>query len=183
MGAVRTLAVLPFQNLDADPEQQYFADGLTEELTTQLSRLEPRSLAVIARTSAMPYRTSTKSIAQIGQELKADHLLEGSVRRSGNRIRVTAQLIRASDQTHVWAGDYDRDLGDVLAMEAGIARMVADRISIALSPESDVRLTSTKGVDPRAHEAYLRGRYFLWNQEKTRMPWPGVRRTFRRPSA
>ena len=98
---VLTIAVLPFQNLDGDPERQYFADGMTEELTAQLSRVEPQSLGVIARTSVLQYRASSKSIAQIGAELRVQYVMEGSVRRSGDRVRVTAQLIRTSDQKHV----------------------------------------------------------------------------------
>jgi len=162
-----TLAVLPFLYLDPDPEGQYLADGMTEELTTQLARLEPRSLAVIARTSAVAYKSGTKSIAQIGRELGADHLLEGSVRRSGDRLRITAQLIRASDQTHVWAANYERSFGDVLVVEAEIARAVADGVHVVLSPVADDRLRHARTVAPDALEACLRGRYLLWSQERT----------------
>ncbi len=97
------LAVLPFENLSRDPEQEYFSDGLTEEMITQLARLQPGRLAVIARTSVMPYKRAGKKADQIGRELGADHLLEGTVRREGNRVRITAQLVRVGDQAHVWA--------------------------------------------------------------------------------
>jgi TolB-like protein/DNA-binding winged helix-turn-helix (wHTH) protein/predicted Zn-dependent protease len=159
------LVVLPFQNYDRDNGQQYLADGLTEELTTQLARLQPRDLGVIARTTAMQYQPGTKSIAKIGRELRADYLLEGSIRRSADRLRVSAQLIRTADQRHIWAEEFDRVLGDVLTIESEVAGAVADHISIALIPQTRVRLRKSRGVDSKAYDAYLRGRYLLWEQE------------------
>lgn len=158
------IAVLPFQDLDRDAGAPYLGDGLTEEMTAQLSRMEPQNLGVIARTSAMLYRNSMKSAAQIGQELGVDYLLEGSLRRSEDRVRVTVQLIRTRDQVHIWAETYDSNLGDVLTLEAEVARAVADRISVALSRQTRARLGAVKAVNPKAYEAFLRGRYFLWSE-------------------
>jgi len=157
------LVVLPFQNMNPGADDQYLADGVTEEMTTELARLEPQRLGVVARTSAMQYRNTTKSVAKIGEELGAGYLLEGSVRRSGDRVRVTAQLVRAADQTHLWAAGYDRDLHDVLAVEADVARAVAERIRVVLAPATQTRLSGKRPINPVAHEAYLRGRYLLMN--------------------
>lgn len=156
-----TLAVLPFENLTGDPAQDYFSDGLTEEMITQLGGLVPDRLGVIARTSAMHYKGTTETAGQISRELKADYLLEGSVRREGSRVRISAQLIRARDQTHLWAQDYDRDLRDYLDLESEISRDVASQIEIKLAaaPAQPPR----RALNPEAYEAYLKGRYF-WNQ-------------------
>ena len=156
------LVVLPFQNLSGSPEQDYFSDGLTEELTTQLSRLNPERLGVIARTSAMRYRDSTESIEQIGRQLRVNYVLEGSVRRSANRVRIAAQLIQVSDQTHVWAESYERDLDDALRLQSDVARAVAREIQVKLSTAEHTRLTATRRIAPAALDAYLKGRYF-WN--------------------
>jgi TolB-like protein len=157
------LAVLPFDNLSGDPEQEYFSDGLTEEMITELCRLRSRRLSVIARTAAMRYKKKTKSIAEIGRELGVDYLLEGSVRREGQRVRISAQLIRVSDQTHLWAESYDRDLVGILALQGDVARAVAVQIRLALSTQEESRLARARPVVPEAHEAYLRGRFF-WNK-------------------
>jgi len=151
------LAVLPFENMSADPQQEYFADGMTEEVITQLGSLDPRHLGVIARTSAMKYKGARKDIAQIAQELGVDYLLEGSVRRANQRVRVTAQLILAKDQTHLWAGSFDRDLSDVLKLQSDIARATVDKIQLTLSQQVQERLAGTRSVDPEAHDAYLLG--------------------------
>src|SRR5579862_2445150 len=122
-GAARTmLAVLPFENFTAGDKYDYFSDGLTEEMITQLARLSPERLGVIARTSAMQFKSTAKSIEQIGSDLGVSHVLEGSVRRVGERVRITAQLIRASDETHLWAQSYERALYDVLQVQAEVAR-------------------------------------------------------------
>ena len=156
------LAVLPFENLGGDPEQDYFSDGLTEEMITQLSRLNPERLGVIARTSAMMFKGTKKRIADIGRELGVAYVLEGSVRRAGNRIRVSAQLILVSDETHVWAENYDRSLGDVLKLQSDVARAIAGEIQVKLTPHVESRLAEATAVSAEAYEAYLRGRH-SWN--------------------
>jgi TolB-like protein/Flp pilus assembly protein TadD len=156
-GKVRLL-VLPFGNFSGDPNQEFFSDGLTEEMITQLSRLEPHRLAVIGRTTAMYYKGGNKRIDQIRDELGVDYMLEGSVRRSADRVRITAQLIRANDQTHLWAETYDRDVRDVLALQDDVARSIAREIRIVLPPGEQARLVRSRSVSPEAYEAYLRGR-------------------------
>jgi TolB-like protein/Flp pilus assembly protein TadD len=156
------LAVLPFENLSGSKQQEYFSDGLTEELITQLSRLNPKRLGVIARTSAMQYKSTRKSIQQIGRELGVAYVLEGSVRRAGNRVRVTAQLIQVSDQTHLWAQGYERELRDILTLQKHVSQAVAKEIEIKLGREEPSKLDAG-AIDPAAYETYLKGRY-LWNQ-------------------
>jgi TolB-like protein/Tfp pilus assembly protein PilF len=155
------LAVLPFKNISGDTTQEYFGDGLTEEMIAQLSRFNPDNLRVIARTSAMQYKGVSKSAAQIGHELGADYLLESSFRREGNRVRITTQLVRVSDQTHLWSEQYERDAGDILVLQKEVAGTVASQIAIRLNPSVAERPAATK--NPDAYEAYLRGRYF-WNK-------------------
>lgn len=157
------LAVLPFTNLSGNPDQEYLSDGLTEEITTQISRLDPERLGVIARTSAMTFKGARSTVREIARELGVDYVLEGSVRREEQRVRVTAQLILVSDETHLLAESYDRDLRDILSLQSDVARAVADEIRIKLTPEAASRLGSTEQVDPEAHDAYLRGRYH-WHQ-------------------
>lgn len=157
------LAVLPFENLSGDPEQEYFSDGLTEEMITELSRLRPERLGVISRTSVMQYRQTTKTVQQIGRELGADYLLEGSVRREGERVRISAQLIQAGDQTHLWAESYDRSLSDILQLQQDVARDIATAIRLQLTAGRRAALATTRTVEPEAYEAYLKGRHF-WSQ-------------------
>lgn len=157
------LVVLPFENLSGDSTQEYFNDGLTEEMITQLSRLNPEHLRVIARTSAMRYKGAKKSIREIGEELGVAYVLEGSVRRDGGRVRIAAQLIQVSDETHVWAQTYERDLGDILKLQSEVSQAVAKEIRIKLTPQEAKRLASLQEVSPAAYEAYLRGRH-LWNK-------------------
>jgi TolB-like protein/DNA-binding winged helix-turn-helix (wHTH) protein/Tfp pilus assembly protein PilF len=157
------LVVLPLQNFSGDAQQDYLADGITEEIITELGSLDPPHLGVIARTSAMQYKQAKKGVAQVSRELGVGYVLEGSIRRSGNSIRVTGQLIRSSDQTHLWAQSYDSDLGDVLKLESHIALEVASQIRLALSDETHQRLKVTAHVNPEAHDAYLRGLQG-WNQ-------------------
>ena len=154
------LVVLPFQNLSNDPEQEYFSDGLTEEMIAQLGRLNPQRLGVIARTSAMRYKHTDKSIDAIGRELRVSHVLEGSVRRGANRVRVTAQLIQVCDQTHVWAHSFERAVGDIMALQSDIAHAIATEIGVRFTPHEGVPLVSPRPVDPSVYEAYLKGRYF-----------------------
>ncbi len=151
------LVVLPFMNLSADPHENFFADGMTEELITQLGSLDPQHLGVIARTSSMQYKNAKKGAAQIARELGVDYLLEGSVRRSSQRVRVTAQLIQASDQTHLWAADFDRDLSDVLKLQSDLALAISTKIELTLSPSARARLAGTPALNAAAYETYLQG--------------------------
>jgi TolB-like protein/DNA-binding winged helix-turn-helix (wHTH) protein/Tfp pilus assembly protein PilF len=157
------LAVLPFENLTGDPQQDYFSDGLTEEMISKLGNLEPNYLAVIARTSAMQYKDTHKDVRQIGQELGVDFILEGSVRRDGDRVRITAQLVRTKDQTHIWANSYDRNLHDILTLQNDVSSAIAAEIRMSLTAQPGARLASAPPRDPDAYEAYLEGRYF-WNK-------------------
>lgn len=152
-----TLVVLPLENFTGDSEQDYLADGITEEIITQLGSLDPQHLGVIARTSAMHYKHTQESAAQISREVGANYLLEGSIRRSGDRIRVTAQLIQSSDQSHLWADSYDRELTDVLRIESDIASSVASEIRLTLSQQIHQRLAAAGRTNVEAHDAYLRG--------------------------
>ncbi len=158
-----TLAVLPFDNLSGEADQEYLSDGLTEEMITQLGRLEPDRLRVTARSSTWKYKHADRDIDRLRQELGADYVLEGSLRRAGERVRVTAQLIQAVDQTHVWAETYERDLGDVLVLESEVARAVARAIALTLTPDAQARLASARSVRGESYQDYLRGRYF-WNR-------------------
>lgn len=155
------LAVLPFENLSGGKRHDYFSEGVTEEMITQLARLSPERLGVIARTSAMRYRSTDKSVRQIGQELGVSYVLEGSVRRAGHRVRIATQLIQVSDETHLWAESYERNLGDILALQSDVAQAVAKEIKLKLAPEKRDRLVSSGVIDPQAYEASLKGRYLL----------------------
>jgi serine/threonine-protein kinase len=150
------LAVLPFRNLTGDPGQEYFSDGLTEEMITQLGRLHPQ-LSVIARTSSMRYKEGDVSIAQIGRELGVDYVLEGSARREGSRVRISATLIRAHDQTQRWSDSFERELSSILALQSDVALGVARSLALTLLPAEQARLASTRPVNPEAYEAYLMG--------------------------
>jgi TolB-like protein/tetratricopeptide (TPR) repeat protein len=166
------LVVLPFENLTQGEEKHdYFSDGLTEEMITQLARLSPSQLGVIARTSSMHYKSTTKTVAQIGEELGVSHLLEGSVRRVGDRARISAQLIRVSDECHVWAHSYERSLNDVLALQAEVARAIAHEVQIKLTAREQTRLDvdNNRSVDCEVHELYLRGRHFWYKRTEEGM--------------
>ena len=152
---IRSLAVLPLTNLSGDAEQEYFADGMTEELITELSRIG--SLKVISRTSVMPYKgEKRKPLPQIGRELNVDAVMEGAVLRSGNRVRITAQLIYAQTDQHLMAETYERDLGDVLKLQGEVAEAIAQKVRLKLTPELKARLRQTPEVNPEAFQAYLR---------------------------
>jgi TolB-like protein/Tfp pilus assembly protein PilF len=157
------LAVLPFENLSEDRTQEYFNDGLTEEMITQLSRLNPERLGVIARTSAMRYKGTKKSIKEIGAELGVAYVLEGSARRALGRVRIAAQLIQVRDETHLWAQTYERSLLDILKLQSEVARAIAREIRVKLTPREERRLAASSAVSPQAYEAYLKGRH-LWNR-------------------
>ncbi len=156
---VESLAVLPLENLSRDPEQDYFADGMTEALITELAQI--KALKVISRTSVAQYKGTRKPVPQIGQELRADALVEGSVQRSGERVRITAQLIHAATDRHLWAKSYERDHRDILTLQSEVAAAIAREIRINLTPQEELRLASARPVNPAAHEAYLRGRYYI----------------------
>ncbi len=158
------LAVLPLESLSGDPEQEYFSDGLTDELITQLGRLGPERLGVIARTSIMRYKRTTKSVAEIARELSVEYLCEGTVRRHADRVRVTAQLIRARDETHVWADGFEAPLADILTLQGRLASAVVGQIRLRLAPgEAPPAPPSRRTVHPAAYEVCLRGRSF-WNR-------------------
>jgi TolB-like protein/Tfp pilus assembly protein PilF len=158
---IHALAVLPLENLSGDPAQDYFADGMTETLITTLAKIS--SLRVISRTSAMQYKGVRKALPVIARELNVDAVIEGSVLRDGQRVRITAQLIHAPTDQHLWAESYERDFRDILSLQSEIARHVADEVRIILTPEERARLATARPVDAAAHEAYLRGRYY-WNK-------------------
>jgi TolB-like protein/DNA-binding winged helix-turn-helix (wHTH) protein/Flp pilus assembly protein TadD len=160
------VAVLPLQNLTGDASQDYFSDGLTEELIAQLGNVDPQHLSVIARTSVMRYKNTRTPVDEIGHALGAQYVLEGSVRRDAGNVRITAQLVRTSDQAHVWARDYDRQLTSVLALQGEIAIAIADEIRSLLGEHPDAVAAQKTGAAPEhyaAYDLYLRGRYF-WNQ-------------------
>ncbi|HTF37431.1 MAG TPA: winged helix-turn-helix domain-containing protein [Blastocatellia bacterium] len=158
------VAVLPFENLSGDADQDYFSDGMTEEMIAQLGRLHPQSLGVIARTSAMTYKGVNKDITRIGRELGVDFVVEGSVRREQDRVRITAQLIQVSDQTHLWSESYDRSAGDALKVQNEVAGQIAHALAIRLLTGKESE--STHSASAEAVDAYLRGRY-LWNKGGT----------------
>ena len=161
------LAVLPFQNLTGDPSQEYFSDGFTEEMITQLGSLDPQHLAVIARTSVMYYKNGrTPKLDQIARELGVQYVLEGSVRRDANNVRITAELVQVRDQTHVWAKEYDREPKDLLAIQSEIAKEIADEIQLTLGDRKPVTATARTALSAQEYEAYdlyLKGRY-LWSK-------------------
>ncbi|MCZ6778707.1 MAG: protein kinase [Acidobacteria bacterium] len=161
-GCIESLAVLPLENLSGDPEQEYFADGMTDALITSLSKIS--ALKVISRTSSMRYKIEDRPpLPVIAQQLGVDALIEGSVLRVGDRVRITAQLIEAATDQHLWAESYERDLDDVLALQGEVARAIAAEIKVKLTPVEETRLASAGSVDPEAYKAYLKGR-FHWNK-------------------
>ncbi|HEV2348824.1 MAG TPA: protein kinase [Terriglobia bacterium] len=159
-GPIQSLAVLPLQNLSSDPQQEYFADGMTDLMITDLSQI--RALRVISRTSSMKYKGTQKPVPQIARELHVDAVIEGSVLRDGGQVRITAQLIQGTNDENLWAQSYDRDLRDVLKLQADVAGAIANEIKIAVTAQEQNRLTNAPPVIPAAYEAYLKGRYH-WN--------------------
>ncbi len=160
---IESIAVLPLENLSGDKEQEYFADGLTDALITDLGKVA--SLRVISRTSVMRYKGTKKSLPEIARELDVDGVVEGTVLRSGGRVRVTAQLLQARTDRHLWAETYERDTGDVIQLEKELALAIAHEVSGRLTTAQETRLASRRAVNPRAFDAYLRGRY-LWNERE-----------------
>jgi TolB-like protein/Tfp pilus assembly protein PilF len=152
---VRSIAVLPLENLSRDPQQEYVADGMTEALTTNLARI--KALKVIARTSVMQYKATQKPVPQIGRELGVDAIVEGSVLRVGDRVRITARLVNAAAGENLWVQDYDREVRDVLQLHGEVAQAIAREVQVALTPDEQRQLTQKRQVDPVAHDAYLKG--------------------------
>ena len=158
---IRSLAVLPLENLSGDASQNYFADGMTDELITDLAQIS--ALRVISRTSVMAYKGARKPLPQIARELNVDAVVEGTVLRSGDQVRITAQLIEASTDKHLWSQSYEGELRDTLALQSRVASAIADQIRINLTPREQAALKNVKVVNPEAYESYLKGRYF-WNK-------------------
>src|ERR1700756_813745 len=159
--AIRSLAVLPFESLSNDASQDYFADGMTDELISDLGQIS--ALRVISRTSVMSYKRARKPLPQIARELSVDAVVEGTVLRSGNEVRITAQLIEAATDKHLWSQSYEGQLRDTLALQNKVAKTIADQIRINLSPQEQAALKTVRVVVPEAYESYLKGRYF-WNK-------------------
>jgi TolB-like protein/DNA-binding winged helix-turn-helix (wHTH) protein/Tfp pilus assembly protein PilF len=163
---IRSLVVLPFENLSGDPSQEYFADGVTDTLITDLAQIG--SLRVISRTSAMHYKGSHQALPGIVRELNVDAVVEGSVVRSGDRVRITAQLVQAPSDRHIWAKSYDRKISDILSLQGDVAREIAKEVQIKLTPEQESRLAAkARTVDPKIYESYLKGLYFSnrWSED------------------
>ena len=158
---LRSIAVLPLDNLSGDSNQEYFADGMTDELITDLAQIH--SLRVISRTSVMQFKHTKKSLPQIAAELNVDAVIEGSVVRSGNNVRVTAQLLDARKDRHLWAASYEREMTDIIGLEGQVAKSIADQVKVKLTPEEDARLAKRRPTNPEAYDALLKGR-FLWNK-------------------
>src|ERR1700720_870202 len=156
-----SLVVLPLENLSGDTEQDYFAAGMTDELTANLAKI--RSLRVISRSTAMAYKGTHKPLSEIARELKVDAVVEGTVLKEGNRVRITAELVQVSTDRHLWADTYESQIGDVLALQNRVSSAIVDQIRINLSPEDKQRLAKNPSVSPAAYEDYLKGRYY-WNK-------------------
>jgi TolB-like protein/DNA-binding winged helix-turn-helix (wHTH) protein/Flp pilus assembly protein TadD len=165
---IRSIAVLPLENLSGDPEQEYFADGMTEAVTTDLGRIGGLGqLRVISRTSAMHYKDRKKTVPEIARELNVDAVVEGAVLRSGNRVRITAQLIQAVPEKHLWAETYERDLQDILALQSDVARAIAAQVQVTLTPQQQARLGSAHSINPDVHRAILKAKFFFNNQRSS----------------
>lgn len=157
---ITSLAVLPLANLSGDPAQEYFADGMTEALIGNLARI--RALRVVSRTSVMRFKGGTRSLPEIAQALNVDAIVEGSVLRTGDRVRISVQLIHAATDTHLWAREYERDLTDILKLQGEVSRAVAEEIQVQITAEERARLASAAAVDPAAYQEYLLGQHYLW---------------------
>src|SRR5215472_13260375 len=154
---IQSIAVLPLANLSNDVNQAYFADGMTEARTTDLGKIS--ALRVISRTSVMQYKGTKKTLPEIARELQVDALVEGTVLRSGNHMRITANLVQASPEKHLWADSYESEVGDILTVQNQVAQAVAREIQVKLTPEEQKRLSDARPVNPEAHDDYLKGRY------------------------
>ena len=160
---IQSVAVLPIENLSHDPEQEYFADGMTDALITDLGKIS--ALRVISRQSVMRYKGSKKPLPEIASDLNVDALVEGAVVHSGNRVRITAQLVQGRPERQLWAETYESDLQDVLVLQGEVARAIADEIKVKVEPQEQARLAHSRAVNPEAHELYLKGLYF-WNTNR-----------------
>jgi TolB-like protein/DNA-binding winged helix-turn-helix (wHTH) protein/Flp pilus assembly protein TadD len=163
---ISSLAVLPLVNLSGDPQQEYFADGVTDELITHLSRIS--ALKVTSRTSVMRYKGTKKSLPEIARELGVEGVLEGTIARSGNQVRISAQLIDASSDTHLWSDSYERDLEDILALQSEVALAITRHVSVAITPEQKKQLESAPVVNVEAYEYYLKGNHYFWRRDVER---------------
>jgi TolB-like protein/Flp pilus assembly protein TadD len=157
--AITSLAVLPFTNLSSDTGQEYFSDGMTEAIIAELSKI--KALRVISRTSVMRYRKSDKSLSRIAQELGVEAIVEGSVQRAGDEVRITAQLVQAHPEKHIWANDFNRSLANLLALQSEVAEEIARQIHVAVTPEERKRIEIARAANPAAHDAYLKGRFLV----------------------
>jgi TolB-like protein/DNA-binding winged helix-turn-helix (wHTH) protein/Tfp pilus assembly protein PilF len=166
-GQIKAVAVLPFANLSGDPGQEYFADGVTDSLITELGKIG--ALRVISRQSVLRYKKVDKPLPEISRELNVDAAVEGTVVRAGDRVRITAQLLRARPEQHLWAESYERSYADILVVQREIARSVAGQIKAKLTPAEETRLTRARTVNPEAYEAYLRGQYFFYGYTPERL--------------
>jgi TolB-like protein/DNA-binding winged helix-turn-helix (wHTH) protein/Tfp pilus assembly protein PilF len=173
---VRSIAVLPLKNLSGDAREDYFADAMTEELITEMSRIQ--ALKVISHTSVMEYKHTTKHLPQIARELGVDDVVEGSVTRDGNQVRITVQLLDAPNDRHLWSEDYQRPLHGILDLQNQIAQTIAQQIRVTLTADQRVRHGLRRTVDPEAYDAYLRGRYYLNSQYSTQTPVNTARKYF-----
>ena len=162
---IRSIAVLPLDNLSGDPAQDYFADGMTDELITNLAKI--KSLRVVSRTSIMQFKSAHKSLPEIARALNVSAVVEGTVSRSGNRVRITAQLVDARNDVHLWAQDFDRDLEDTMALQSEIAQTIAHQIRVEMTTEDEARLSPRHQANAKAHDLYLQGRYH-WNKKTGR---------------
>jgi len=162
---IASIAVIPFQNISADPEQEYFSDGMTEALIAELSKI--KALRVISRTSVMRFKKSEASLPEIARQLNVDAVVEGSVQRVHDDVRVTAQLVRATPEKHLWANTYMQSFENILALESEIAQAIAREIRVTVTPEERERLVASRPVNPAAHEAYLKGHFHLWKYTDT----------------
>ena len=166
---IRSIAVLPLDNLSGDPSQDYFADAMTDELITNLARVG--TLRVTSRTTVTLYKHTNKKLPEIARELNVDGIVEGSLVRDGQKVRITAQLIRGREDQHLWAETYERDLGDALRLQSDVAEAIAEQVRAQLTPDLRVQFRSVRPVDPQAYDAYLRGSYYLFNNQIT-VPGP-----------
>jgi TolB-like protein len=160
---IESLAVLPLDNLSHNPEQEFFADGMTDELITDLAKIS--ALRVVSRTSVMRYKGTKKPVSEIARELKVDALLEGTVTRDTDRVRITAQLIRPEPEKHLWAEKYVGSVSEILTLQDAVANAVAHEIQIKVTPREHARLTTPRAVNPEAYDAYLRGLYLNPTEE------------------